>query len=145
MSADVSGWLMRDFEGVWDQRASRMLSGVQHRQRRVRACVWLWWSEVSRPPPRACNWGFSSITPCPLTPLILSHPVADTFLSQTSARLFFSPMPSKTPHKLLHVSVCPPLPFISLFSLSNSPCLSLPSHLSPSPYALAQVSPIVVV
>lgn len=51
--------------------------------------VWLWWSEVSHPPPRACNWGFSSITPCPLTPLILSHPVADTFLSQTSARLFF--------------------------------------------------------
>lgn len=29
---------MRDFEGVWDQRVSRMLSGVQHRQRRVRAC-----------------------------------------------------------------------------------------------------------
>lgn len=109
----------------------------------VCACVWLWWSEVSRPPPRACNSGFSSITPSP-SPLVLSHPLPATYLNQLAVFLLVSllSMPSNTPYKLLHASVCPPSSSSSFyhsffFSLFISPSLSLPLHLSSPPYTLA--------
>lgn len=93
--------------------------------------VWSWWSEVSCPPPRACNSGFSSITPsasslcCPLTPLILSHPASATFLNQTSCLLFFvvvSSMPLNT-GLLMNFFSYPWLSFIILVFYLG-PCIS---------------------
>lgn len=123
--------------------------------------VWPWWSEVSCPPPRACNSGLSSITPspsslcCPLTPLILSHPASATFLNQTSCLLFFvvvSSMPLNTGLRMnfFHILDCPSSSlsfilarvfllsvFLSFHVFPLSPDLSLPSQLSSSAYTLA--------
>lgn len=119
--------------------------------------VWLWWSEVSCPPPRARNSAFSSITPslsslrCPLTPLILPQPASTTFFNQTSCLLFYFAVVSSPsappcnwyPYKLF-LCFCLPSLFSSSFYLylvSSLYLFPLYCHPPASPVALVLITP----
>lgn len=89
------GKLMSDFRGVCGIKGCRGCSQEFGIDKDVWERVRLWWREVSCPPPRACNSGFSSITPCPsslccpLTPLILSRSASAKFLNHELSVGFF--------------------------------------------------------
>ncbi len=148
MSSATDEWLLRS---VWDQRVSRVFSGVRHWQRRVCVCDC---DEVRCPVflQGPVTQGFHQSLPplppfcCPLTPLILSHPSSATFLNQTSCPLFFfvvisSPStPSNTGilinfFMFLTFLPCPRLAFIFarvfLFSSSSSSLPRLSHHTCP--------------
>lgn len=149
------GKLMSDFRGVCGIKGCRGCSQEFGIDKDVWERVRLWWREVSCPPPRACNSGFSSITPCPsslccpLTPLILSRSASAKFLNHELSVGFFVVVSCRLllcryPYKLFffYDSDRPPLTsscfyLISLFSVFIFPSLSPPSHLSSSPYTLA--------